>query len=193
MLPHGYTDLTPGKIASVVTFLEMRARPPAPQHDASYRIERTVLEAGEYLSLFRAIGEDYLWFSRLALLREDLAAILTDPLVETHVLYDEAQPAGLLELDRRVPGDIEIAFFGITKPLFGTGAAGALLQHALEVAWSYRPERVWLHTCTLDHPRALGFYLRAGFVPYKRAVEIAHDPRILGVLPRAAAPQVPLL
>ncbi|MCY4565611.1 MAG: GNAT family N-acetyltransferase, partial [Gammaproteobacteria bacterium] len=53
--------------------------------------------------------------------------------------------------------------------------------------------RLWVHTCTFDHPGALDFYIRTGFVPYRRQIEVADDPRITGVLPRSAAPQVPLL
>jgi hypothetical protein len=52
---------------------------------------------------------------------------------------------------------------------------------------------VTVHTCTLDHPNALGFYLRSGFTPYARSVEIADDPRLHGVLPRSAAPHVPVM
>ena len=53
--------------------------------------------------------------------------------------------------------------------------------------------RVHVHTCTLDHPAALGAYRRAGFTPYRRAVERFPDPRRVGILPRDCAPQVPLL
>ncbi len=67
-----------------------------------------------------------------------------------------------------------------------------LLAEALRLAWREGIARVHVHTCTLDHPAALGAYRRAGFVPYKRAVERFHDPRLLGILPRSCAPQVPL-
>jgi hypothetical protein len=53
--------------------------------------------------------------------------------------------------------------------------------------------RVHVHTCTLDHPAALGAYRRAGFTAYKRAVETFRDPRLLGILPADCAPQVPLI
>jgi len=48
-----------------------------------------------------------------------------------------------------------------------------------------------LHTCSLDHPRAVAFYLGAGLRPYKRAIEVADDPR--RDLPPDAAPQVPVI
>jgi hypothetical protein len=50
-----------------------------------------------------------------------------------------------------------------------------------------------VHTCTLDHPAALGFYRRHGFTPYRRSLETFPDPRLLGLLPADAAPQVPCL
>jgi hypothetical protein len=63
----------------------------------------------------------------------------------------------------------------------------------LERAWEGSKSRVWVHTCTLDSPVALPFYVKCGFKPYKRAIEVADDPRIRGVLPESAAPQVPII
>jgi hypothetical protein len=88
--------------------------------------------------------------------------------------------------------DIEIAFIGLVKDAIGRGAGRYLLGKGLDIAWSHRPARVLLHTCTLDHPRALTFYQAAGFIPYKRAIEVADDPRLTGTLPRGAAPHVPV-
>ena len=88
---------------------------------------------------------------------------------------------------------MEIAFLGVVPNLLGKGAGRYLIGRALELAWSRGPRRLTVHTCTLDHPRALEFYLRSGFVPYARSVEIADDPRLVGLLPRTAAPQVPIL
>ena len=67
------------------------------------------------------------------------------------------------------------------------------MAHALQRAWAKGIARVWVHTCTLDHPRALGFYRAAGFTPYKRTVETFDDPRVTGALPADAAPHVPRL
>ena len=67
------------------------------------------------------------------------------------------------------------------------------MAHALAMAWSNGVERVWLHTCTLDAPGALGFYIKNGFTPVSRSIEIFTDPRLTGLLPVTAAPQIPLL
>jgi hypothetical protein len=52
---------------------------------------------------------------------------------------------------------------------------------------------LFYNTVVLDHPRALAFYQRAGFVPYKRAIEISRDPRLTGEVPPTAAPQIPMI
>ena len=193
---NGYYSLPPGKIAAVVTFLEMTGPPPPrivpPDPALSLcRVERPDL--GWYRDLYGRVGGEWLWFSRLLMPDEALRAILWDPLVEVHALSHAGADKGLLELDRREPGEIELAFFGLTPDLVGRGAGRFLMSCALALACQHRAHRLWVHTCTLDHPAALGFYIRSGFRPYKRAVEIADDPRLLGRLPRTAASWLPLI
>ena len=53
----------------------------------------------------------------------------------------------------------------------------------LDLAWDRSPERVWLHTNSLDHPKALAVYQRAGFVPYRQEKLTIDDPRDLGLIP----------
>ncbi len=67
------------------------------------------------------------------------------------------------------------------------------MNQGLEIAWSHAIKRLWLHTCTLDHPSALAFYQRTGFTPYERRVEVYDDPRALGLTRADAASQVPIL
>ena len=76
--------------------------------------------------------------------------------------------AGYYEL-RRVRDDdsVELAYFGIVAAEFGRGFGKHLLSCAVRDAWALRPSRVWVHTCTLDHPNALPNYVARGFVPYK--------------------------
>ncbi len=197
MFPDGYTDIAPGKIASVVTYLKMTA-PPAPHgRDAfnpSWILRRCVAaDLDWYRALFRKIGQDWLWFSRLRMDDDALRAVLHDPAVDLFSLEVDGTDKGILELDRREMPEIEIAFLGVTADLIGQGAGRFLMTRALDIAWSHNPQSVLVHTCTLDHPRALGFYLKAGFIPYKLAIEIADDPRLDGIIPVTAAPQCPLL
>jgi GNAT superfamily N-acetyltransferase len=195
-LADGYADLPPAKIASVVTYLEMRERPRTVPAEAPPGIAfRKVLspDLNWYRALYRAIGQDWLWFSRLRMNDTELARTLHDPQVDLYALSIEGEDKGLLELDLRIKPDVEIATFGLTPDLTGRGVGQYLMGQALAAAWSHSPQRVWLHTCTLDHPRALSFYLEAGFVPYKRAIEVADDPRISGDIPKDAAPAVPVI
>lgn len=192
----GYTDLPPGKLASVVTYLEMRTPPlPLPTPTMSeYLIRREVKPAlNWYRRLYRQIGEPWLWFSRLRLSDDELRTILYDSAIEVYALSCAGVDQGLLEFDRRGFPDIELSFFGVAPALIGKGAGRALLQHCLPLAWEHRPQRVWLHTCTADHPAALAFYRKFGFVPYKRAIEVTDDPRVTGEIPRSAAPHVPII
>jgi GNAT superfamily N-acetyltransferase len=192
----GVTALPAGKIAAVVTYLEMRLAPEAViakpfEHLSLDRMERP--DAAWYRTIFRAIGGNWLWFSRLLLGDDALTAIIQDPQVDVFTLQCDGPDRGMLELDRRPFPEIEIAYFGLAPELIGRGVGFWLMSEALRLAWAHNPSRVIVHTCTLDHPSALGFYQRAGFVPYQRAIEIADDPRLIGALPAGAAPHVPLI
>ena len=191
-----YTKLSPGRIAAVVTHLEMHARPPLPPEPPGSPYElRRVAQPGLdwYRGLYRAVGENWLWFSRLTLDDAALARLIRDPAVEVHALRHEGRDKGILELDAHRFPDVEISFLGLVGDLIGKGAGRFLMNRTLEICWARSPRRVTVHTCTLDHPNALGFYLRSGFTPYARSVEVADDPRLKGLLPRSAAPHVPVM
>jgi GNAT superfamily N-acetyltransferase len=195
-LPDGYIDLPSGKIAAIQTFLEMR-RPPrlrdvtAPAATSLRHVASP--DADSYLALFHKIGDEYLWFSRLVMTRDELNAVINDPNEEIYVVEHDGSEEGLLELDFRTPGECEIAYLGLSAKLVGAGVGRWLMNRAIELAWAKPIERFWVHTCTLDHPNALEFYRRSGFTPYARKIEIGDDPRLSGLVSRAAAPQIPLL
>ena len=202
-LPDGYTDIPAGRIAAIATTLEMRAAPPQrplPPLQEGLQIRRVPApDLDWYRDLFRRIGEPWLWHSRLRLsdsaladiLRDDRVAVLALSAVEPggELVSDE----GLLELDFREDSTCELAFFGLTNDLTGRGLGRHLMARAISEAWQRPITRFWVHTCTLDHPAALGFYVRSGFVPVKRQLEIAPDPRLVGTLSPDAAPGVPIL
>jgi len=190
------TPVIPGELAAVVTSLEMRERPkPRPLPASPLRLTKwSEPEADAYRTLFRRVGAPWLWFSRLLLSDEVLLAILRDPAVDLYAVTDRAGvEIGMLELDFRVAGECEIAFFGLVPELTGKGHGDWLMTQALMLGWRRDLTRMWVHTCTLDHPGALGFYLRNGFRPFARSVETFADPRLIGILPRDAAPQAPLI
>lgn len=186
--------LPAGELAAVVTYLEMRER----RTDEPVRSTLQLRPLShpmpdQYRALFRRIGAPWLWFSRLVIPDEQLDAIIGH--AEVHLFEVTAVEAvvGMLELDFREPGQCELAFVGLVPELSGQGHGKWLLSEAVRRAWREDVTRVHVHTCTLDHPAALSAYLRAGFTPYKRAIERFPDPRLLGILPSDCAPQVPLL
>jgi GNAT superfamily N-acetyltransferase len=147
----------------------------------------------EHRELFRLVGERWLWFSRLLRTDDDIRALLTDPRVESLVLTRGGVEIGMLELDFTTEGECELTFLGLVESEIGRGLGRWLMSEAIRRAWSRPIRRLWVHTCTLDHPAALAFYLRSGFRVYGRAIEIAPDPRLAGHLPRSAAPHVPIV
>src|SRR6187402_873083 len=190
------TPVAPGELAAIVTSLEMRDRPkPRPLAPSPLRLVRWKEPGIEaYRTLFRRVGTPWLWFSRLLLDDDALAAIIRDPAVEVSAVVDRAGiEIGLLELDFRVPHECEIAFFGLVPELAGKGHGGWLMAQALMLGWRKDVTRMWVHTCTLDHPGALGFYRHHGFVPFVRQIEQFADPRLLGIVPLQAAPHAPLI
>ncbi|WP_436099436.1 GNAT family N-acetyltransferase [Pararhizobium sp. LjRoot238] len=191
----GYSPVPPGKIVNAVTFLEMREQPEkAAIADGSLTLVRlTSLDLEDYRRLFRLVGEDWMWVSRLEMDDDAVRAILSDPSVEVYALQDGARHIGLLELDFRAPGECELVFFGLVRDAIGKGAGRFLMNNAIAKAWTRPIDRFWLHTCNFDHPDAFAFYQRSGFRPYALMVEVHDDPRLTGLLPKTAAPHVPLL
>ena len=187
-----------GKIASVVTSLEMR-RPPINRPTSAnglkeisvHRVRHPTVDW--YRSLYHRIGAEWMWYTRLRLSDRDLATTIEDPLVEVYALRTGDKDKGLLDIDWRRAPEVELTFFGITADLYRSGASRVLMNYALQRVWSQSPHRLWLRTSTMDHPRALRFYINSGFVPYARTVEIDDDPRLEGLLPIWAAPHIPVI
>jgi GNAT superfamily N-acetyltransferase len=194
-LSDGYSDVPAGKIATVVTHLEMTEQPALPRDpQGAWSLRRVQTpDLDWYRDLYHCIGEEWLWFSRLQMSDAELAAIVQSPVVEVYALEYDGRDEGLLELDFRNLGHCELVFFGVTAKLIGSGAGRWLMNRALERAWSRAVKRVWVHTCTIDHPAALAFYQRSGFRPFRRQIEIADDPRLNGTVPRSAAKHIPII
>lgn len=192
----GMTPVANDHLATIVTDLEMRVRPaPRPVPDSRLQLLRWPAPAlAKYRALFMRVGAPWLWFSRLAMADAQLSAILDDTAVEVYAVVDPAGvEVGMLELDFRKNPDCEIAYFGLVPELTGAGHGRWLMAQTMMLAWRSGVECVWVHTCTLDHPSALNFYRAQGFAAIRREVETFPDPRLIGLLPRDAAPQIPLL
>ena len=177
-----------GMLDVKITYLEMTERPRLPQviHPAGTTV--ALLRAQRppvafYRFLYDTVGEPWLWYERRLSSDEALEAIIHDELVEIYVLYADGNPAGFAELDRRETTEIELAYFGIMPGHIGQGLGRYLLRWAIDTAWAHEPKRLWVNTCTLDHPKALPLYQQMGFRPYKQVERRIVDPRVAGVIP----------
>lgn len=196
MIPDGYHDIEDGKVASIVTHLQMFEKPPvrAEAEGKGWTLTRLAHpDPDEYLALYRAVGTDWLWFSRLFMPPDELSATIGDPKVEVYRLDAPGGEVGILELDFRQAGECELAYFGVSGGLIGGGAARWMMNRAIGRAWSQPIHRFWVHTCSLDHPGAPAFYMRSGFVAFRRQIEVADDPRLVGKAPPDSAPHVPVI
>ena len=191
------TIVPKGQLATIVTCLEMRVRPtPALPARSALKLVRwpAPVDLALYRALFRRIGAPWLWRGRLVLDDAGLSAALNADTCEVHVAARRDGTAmGLIELDFSASRVCEIVYFGLEPGMTGRGHGRWLMDHALRLAWRDGIERVWLHTCDLDHPAALAFYQRAGFTPYERWVETYPDPRVDGTYADNPAPQVPVI
>jgi GNAT superfamily N-acetyltransferase len=116
--------------------------------------------------LYGEVGRPHHWTDRLGWTDDMVRRHLADPAISLWLLSWQGAPAGYFELKHT--GDaVEIAYFGLLPEYVGRGWGKYLLSEAVRAAWGLRPERVWLHTCTLDHPAALPNYLRRGFRPFR--------------------------
>ena len=162
------------KTTITVRYLEMtdpaqhrRARENADLH--VIRAEIACPELNRFL--YTAIGGDWFWLERLTWTYADWLTYLCQSSVETWIGWVAGTPAGYFELKHEADTGVEIVYFGLLPQFIGKGIGGALLSSAIDRAWQLAPRvaqrRVWLHTCTLDHERALANYQARGFQLYQ--------------------------
>jgi GNAT superfamily N-acetyltransferase len=176
-------------LEDVITYLEMLGRPegrrvPAPLDKlALMRAENCTVSFYRYM--YDTVGRPWLWFERRLVDDAALAALLAAPTIEIFVLYVRGVPAGFFELDVALPRETKLCYFGLVPDFIGRRLGPYLLQAAIDQAWSRPIRRLWLHTSTFDHPKALSTYQRAGFVVYDRRRVSFRDPRVAGILPKS--------
>ena len=117
--------------------------------------------------LYLAVGAKWCWYMRLQWSYQEWINFLSKPGVVTWVAYLEGTPIGYFELEQQKDDTVEIAYFGLISEFIGQGYGRGLLEDAIRKAWALGGKRVWLHTCTLDHPQALPNYLARGFKVFK--------------------------
>jgi GNAT superfamily N-acetyltransferase len=141
---------------------------PAPSPDPRARVERVEgCPPSFFRYLYAEVGRDYFWLDRVRWTDEQIRARLGDSAVRLHLLTVAGAPAGYFELEKHGDGSVEISYFGLLPEFQGRGLGKFMLTEAAKAAWAFGAARVWLHTCTLDHPGALSNYLARGFRPFK--------------------------
>ncbi|MEP0520052.1 MAG: GNAT family N-acetyltransferase [Hyphomicrobiales bacterium] len=197
MLANGMNHIPPGKIAASVTFLDMDQRPhwlDEVQIASSIRlVPKDDISLTGYRELFRSVGENWLWTSRLLISDEELSSVIHCPSTSIYLIEVDGNIAGLSELKQVNPTNIEIAFFGMRPEYTGRKLGKEIMALTLTVAWTENTRKVSLQTCNFDHPAALTFYQKCGFQPVRFGIELMDDPRLTGTLPKGAAPHIPLL
>lgn len=141
-------ELRPAASSSAPPFHLVRAESPCPELNRF---------------LYTAVGTDWWWYSRLPWNRARWLAYLDRSELETWVAYVSGTPAGYCELEHQSEGNVEIAYFGLVPQFIGKGLGAHLLTGAVTRAWDMGAQRVWVHTCDLDHPRGLSNYQARGF------------------------------
>lgn len=162
------------------TYLEMTSleqlRPVSPPEPAP-RIERVgECPVSFFRYLYSEVGRAFHWTDRLGWSDTVIREYLASPDVSLWLMTWEAAPAGYFELKHHPDASVEVAYFGLLPEYFSRGWGKYLLVQAVQQAWALQPNRVWLHTCTLDHPAALPNYLQRGFRPFREeqyTVELA--------------------
>lgn len=156
-------------IPTQTSYLEMLAAPEGAPHEAPCELELTehaALPIPVYRELYDAIGSDFLWINRKLMSDTELAAKIHAAGTSLWTLDIDGTAAGFVEIDFGTSGEAEIVYFGLRPEFHGRGLGRYFLDWVIRHCWSRPIERLWLHTCDLDHERALGNYLQAGFVKY---------------------------
>lgn len=137
--------------------------------DDRLRIEQVIeCPPSFFRYLYSEVGRNYHWIDRLGWTNEQIRAYVSQPDVTLWVLYCAGAPGGYFELRQHEDDSVEIAYFGLVEEFIGRGIGKYLLTIAAKQAWEKTTNRIWVHTCTLDHPAALSNYLNRGFKQFRQ-------------------------
>ena len=136
------------------------------------RIERVGIPSPELNRfLYVTVGHRWQWIDRLVWTEKDWTEWVERDELQTWVAYVKGTPAGYFELEFQ-DGNVEIAFFGLLPRFIGLGLGGHLLTEAIRRSWDMGATRVWVHTCTLDHPNALANYKARGLQIFREETHV---------------------
>ena len=165
------------RVEYVVTYLEMDGRPAYPRPHLPPGPPAALIAAEDppawyFRALYDAVGREHEWTDHHARPDAEIEDFLRDPAVALYSFVRAGWPHGFFVLDGRERGRCNLAYFGLVPQALGRGLGTFLLQTAVHMAWD-RPgtARLTVNTNSLDHPRALPLYQKAGFVPVRRVTE----------------------
>jgi len=115
---------------------------------------------------YKEVGRLWNWTDRLSWSKEKWCFWAESSDLETWMLLFKGTPAGYFELKKGCD-EVEIAYFGLLQKFLGKRLGGGFLSEAVKKAWELKKKRIWVHTCSLDHPNALGNYKSRGFKVYR--------------------------
>jgi len=168
------------EIAATTWWMQMNEKPD--QKQAMVLPEGcTVVQAinpirGFYLYLYTSVGRPYQWYNRLMMPASELQELLNNEHTAIYVLYLHGVPAGFAEFDLTEASATEIVYFGLSCEFTGRKLGMPFLNWCIREAWQRPINRLWLHTCNLDHPAALKLYRKAGFEIYDQDTTMQQKP-----------------
>lgn len=135
-------------------------------------IETVIKEYRFNRFLYSLVGEQWQWLDKLEESEKSWKEYSERDNLRTWVAYYQGAIAGYFELEVSDDKEVEIKYFGLAPAFIGKGFGGCLLTYAIQQAWQVcHAKRVWVHTCSLDHPSALANYQARGLVLYQQKIE----------------------
>ena len=132
-------------------------------------IEPTDFQLNKFF--YKNIGKNHKWIDRLIWSEEQWIKYVSSKNVKTFVLKNNKDLVGFYELIiHSEKKEVEIAYFGILEEYQNKKLGSFLLSDAIKKSFKENVDRVWLHTCSLDHKNALNNYLSRGMKIFKSEI-----------------------
>ena len=118
---------------------------------------------------YKQIGKDHFWRDRLLWTDKQWLKYSSNPLLETWILKDNKNNLmGYYEIEKHGNKEFELINMGVLSEYRSKGYGSLLLNHVLKKSFDNKADKVWVHTCSLDHKFALANYLSRGFKIFKK-------------------------